>query len=243
MIPTQATLTQTQIAAFYHDEFVDSQVRGYLALVPALVPAPRAVVDVGGGCGFFAHSLSHAAGVRVRVIDMDPASVASCRDKRVEADIGDALSPPRRGDEDVVCFNLILHHLVGRSEAATLELQKQALLAWRDQARVLFVDEYIYDSYAANLAGRLIYAITSSRWLSFIASAISRVVPSLRANTFGVGVRFRAHEEWRRIFESVGYEVVASIRGPEEHVSPARRLLCIRSCRRDCFALQPRATP
>lgn len=233
----QKTLSQSQIEAFYHDHFVEAQVRNYLALVPPLQPSPRAVVDVGGGCGFFAEGLRRAAGLGVRVLDTDPASIEACRAKGLDAEVGDALRPQPRGDEDVVCFNLVLHHLVGRHEADTLALQRQALTAWRGRARVVFVDEYIYDAWFANAAGRLIYAITSSRALSTLASAVSRFVPSLRANTFGVGVRFRAHEEWRRVFASAGYRVVAAVRGAEERVSPARRLLLIRSCRRDSFAL------
>jgi hypothetical protein len=239
MSSTQSTLSRTQIEAFYHDEFVDSQVRSYLKLVPSLVTTPRAVVDVGGGCGFFATGLSQATGVRVRVIDTDATSVAACHAKGLEATLGDALAPQRQGDEDVVCFNLILHHLVGPSEATTLALQKRALAYWHGHAQAIFVDEYVYDAYAADVSGRLIYAITSSRLLSRIAAAVSRVVPSLRANTFGVGVRFRSHAEWRRLFASLGYRVAGVVRGPEEHVSPARRLLLIRSCRRDSFLLQP----
>lgn len=234
---TQRALSQEQIEAFYHDEFVDSQVGNYLALVPTLVPRPRAVVDVGGGCGFFAEGLRHAAGIADRVIDLDPTSVATCQEKGVEAAVGDALHPQVRGDEDVVCFNLILHHLVGSSEARTLALQKQALANWHGRAQAVFVDEYIYDSYFSDLSGRLIYEITSSKRLSALAKAVSRLVPSLRANTFGVGVRFRSCEEWRKLFESLGYHVAARVQGPEEHVSIARRLLLIRSCRRDSFLL------
>lgn len=240
MTTQQKTLSAQQIEAFYHDHFVEAQLRNYLILVPPAVPAPRAIVDVGGGCGFFAEGLKRAAGLSVRVLDMDPASVRSCHAKDVEAEVGDALQPPLRGDEDVACFNLVLHHLVGRNEADTTALQKRALASWRGQAQAVFVDEYIYDAWFANASGRLIYAITSSRALSAIASAVSRVVPSLRANTFGVGVRFRAHDEWCQLFESIGYRVVATVRGAEEGVSLARRALLIRSCRRDSFVLAAR---
>ena len=239
MKPAQVTLSQDQIEAFYHDHFVASQVRNYQSLVTPRLPRPRAVVDIGGGCGFFAQGLKAAAGVDVRVIDMDPVSVQACRAKGLDAAVDDALRPQRRGDEDVVCFNLILHHLVGPDEAATLALQQQALASWLGHARWVFVDEYIYDAWFGNLAGRLIYAITSNRTLSRMAAAVSRWVPSLRANTFGVGVRFRARDEWCRIFEGLGYRVQASVRGPEEGVSAARRLLLIRSCRRDSFLLAP----
>jgi hypothetical protein len=235
--PAQKTLSSAQIEAFYHDDFVESQVRRYLELVQPALPEPRAVVDVGGGCGFFARALQARTGSPVRVLDSDATSVAACMAAGVSATLGDALAPPRRGDEDVVCFNLILHHLVGPNEHETRALQAKALMNWRGHAQAIFVDEYIYDSWVGNASGRMIYAVTSSRVLSSIARFISRWAPSLRANTFGVGVRFRAQGEWVQLFESLGLQVAAHARGPEETISAARRLLLIRSCRRDSFLL------
>jgi len=233
----QKTLSQNQIEAFYHDNFVAEQVEHFTALFRP--DDHKTIVDVGGGCGFFAEGLKFRTGWTVRVLDSNKDSVAICRAKGLDAAVDDALAPHIRGDEDVVCFNLILHHLVGPDEAATLVLQERALAAWHARASAVFVNEYIYDSYVSTFSGRLIYAITSSKLLSALASAVSRVVPSLRANTFGVGVRFRAHDEWVRIFESLGFKVAGVVRGAEEGVSPARRLLLIRSCRRDSFLLEP----
>lgn len=232
----QKTLSESQIEAFYHDHFVASQVADFAAL--ALPHAQRVVVDVGGGVGHFAAALQRRGGCRVRVLDTDPVSLHACQAKGLEASLDDALAPHILGDEDVVCFNLVLHHLVGQDEADTLALQRRALQAWLPHARCLFVNEYIYDSYVATASGRLIFAITRNRTLSILASWISRVVPSLRANTFGVGVRFRGHDEWVGLFEGLGFEVAATIRGAEEQVSVARRMLLIRSCRRDSFLLR-----
>ncbi|MBX3601723.1 MAG: class I SAM-dependent methyltransferase [Rubrivivax sp.] len=237
----QKTLSRAQVEAFYHDHFVDAQVRHFAALVLPRLPAPRAVVDIGGGCGFFAQGVQAASGVHVRVLDTDPTSVQTCLAKGVDAIVGDALQPQVQGDEDVVCFNLVLHHLVGHDEATTRSLQARALTCWRERARLLFVNEYIYESYVPGVAGRLIFAITRSRILSSLAAAVSRFVPSLRANTFGVGVRFRDHAGWRRMFSELGYEVLGVVQGEDEPVSPARRLLLIRSIRRDSFVLA--ATP
>jgi hypothetical protein len=234
----QKTLSDTQVEAFYHDHFVASQVQHFTAL---LARAAGVVVDVGGGCGFFADALQRRTDWRVRVLDTDTVSVRTCQAKGVDATVGNALAPPIGGDEDVACFNLILHHLVGEDEAATRHLQQRALAVWRSPRRCIFVNEYIYDSYFGTLSGRLIFEITRSRLLSALAKAVSRVVPSLRANTFGVGVRFRAYDEWVRLFASQGFRVAATMRGDEEHVSPARRLLMIRSCRRDSFLLEPDA--
>ncbi len=234
----QVNLNAGQIEAFYHDEFVTSQMRNFTALVTDRDVKSDVVVDIGGGVGHFAAALAKSPDVKtVRVVDMDPVSVKHCEDRGLVAIRGDALTPPITGDEDVVCFNLILHHLVGTSEQATLAMQSQALASWKGRARAVFVDEYIYDSYWNDISGKLIYAITSSRMLSALGSAVSKFVPSLRANTFGIGVRFRSKMEWTSLFEKLGYRVEASIRGPEEDVSLARRMLLIQSCRRDSFLL------
>lgn len=239
----QKQLSQDQHAAFYHAEFVDLQLRHFQALCPAELHAGRAVVDIGGGAGHFARALGERAGARVRVIDMDPVAVAACLASGIDARAGDALSPPRVGDEGVACFNLILHHLVGNDEAATEALQAGALGAWRGGVRAVFVNEYIYDSWLGDASGRLIFAVTASRALSAVASAVARFVPSLRANTFGVGVRFRSDAAWRAFFARHGLRVQAHERGPEEIVSLARRLLLIRSCRKDSYLLEFAGAP
>ena len=59
--------------------------------------------------------------------------------------------------------------------------------------RAVFVNEYIYELYVGNVSGWLIFQVTKSRVLSWIGRVVSTVVPSLRAKTFGVSVRFRTH--------------------------------------------------
>lgn len=237
----QKTLASDQVREFYHDNFVADQVRDFLELVG---PAPRAnalVVDVGGGCGFFAHALEGRSTWHVRVLDTDPESVRTCNAHGVEARLSDALQPQLDGDEAVVCFNLILHHLVAGDAGRTRAMQLRALRAWAARAERLFVNEYIYESYIVPpLSARLIFAITSSSLLSMIGRTVAHYAPSLRANTFGVGVRFRGAAEWATLFYEAGFEVVAHRRGREEPVSTARRLLLIRSCRRDSFLLRTR---
>jgi hypothetical protein len=233
----QALLSQEQIAAFYHDQFVQDQVGDFIALVPRQELGARSVVDVGGGCGFFAKALRDSARHSVRVMDTDAASVEACREIGVPATCEDALKPRLLEDDGAVCFNLILHHLIGPSEKATVDLQCAALAPWRGHVRFVFVNEYIYESYMANVSGRLIYEITKSRLASAIGRTIARFVPAFRANTFGVGVRFRSHAEWRGLFSRAGYGVAGARIGSSEHVSPALRLLLIRAIRRDSFLL------
>jgi hypothetical protein len=238
----QKTLSARQIEAFYHDEFVEDQARHFASLLGDSDVRDRLVIDVGGGVGHFAKRLTGLLECRVRVLDTDAASVEACRGKGLEAIRGDALNPTLSGDESIVSFNLILHHLVGATEQRTLELQRRALEVWRPFVRSVFVNEYIYESYLDDLSGRLIFHITKSRALSWMAGIVSKVVPAFRANTFGVGVRFRAHDEWRRVFASAGYDVKASVTGDEELIALPLRLLLIRQIRRDSFLLQPTAS-
>jgi hypothetical protein len=238
----QRLLSDQQTSEFYHDEFVSDQVAAYLQALGASLPATRVTVDVGGGCGFFARALRDKAGIATRVLDRDPQAIAACTAAGVEAFLGDALRPTVRGDEEVACFNMVLHHLVGSNEVQTRELQIAALRAWQTQVRHLFVNEYVYESFGSpGLSGKLIWSVTSNRALSSLARQASKLAPSLRANTLGVGVRFRAATEWLRIFGAAGYELVTHVKGTEELIGLPRRLLLIRSSRRDSFVLRPRA--
>lgn len=242
----QQTLSQPQIEAFYHDNFVESQVKDFIKLLGLTInPASGGItlgkiVDIGGGCGFFAKALQNVSGLKVRVLDTDPQSIEHCKCEGLDAAEGDALNPTIAGDESVVCFNLILHHLVGRSEEETSKLQRRALSVWHTKAPVIFINEYIYESYGSDgFSGWLIYQITSNSILSKLGNLIAKVLPSLKANTFGVGVRFRSHAEWKKMFESLGFNVVETVLGKQEGISLPRRLLLIKNCRRDSFLLKP----
>lgn len=239
----QIRLSDVQIAEFYHDDFVEDQTRDFVSLLGDADGAggkDGVTIDVGGGCGFFARRLARLTGRRVRVLDMDAKSVDACRNNGVEAVQGDALDPVIAGDERIATFNLVLHHLVAGSERRTRMLQSRALSVWRSQVDHVFVNEYIYESYVRRLSGSLIFLITRSKLLSAVAGVIAKFVPALRANTFGVGVRFRSHDEWRELFESAGFSVEATVKGAPEHVALPLRLLLIKHIRRDSFRLMPR---
>ena len=233
----QIILNEEQISSFYHDEFVEQQVMHFKEIAVKNIEPGKVIVDIGGGCGFFAQALQEECGFPVRVIDTDLESVEKAKKIGVVAELGNALSPVKKGDEGIICFNLILHHLVSRNEVQTRSLQIKAILNWRNPGQYIFINEYIYDSWLNDFSGWLIYKVTSSNILSNIASIVAKVVPSLKANTFGVGVRFRSGNEWRRLFCESGFEVVDEIKGDEEYISFPRRLLLIKSIRRDSFLL------
>lgn len=236
----QKPLAPQQVAAFYHDSFVQHQVEHFKALaLPYILNTPKVVVDVGGGCGYFAQALKKEFGVNVRVIDMDPLSVEKAKALGVCAEIGDALSPKYHHDEGVACFNLILHHLVGSTEKETMRLQGLALSPWREKDVKIFINEYIYESWLLDISSRFIYEVTKNKILSSIGKLLSKLMPSLNANTFGVGVRFRSNKGWKAIFKESGLSVVSEQRGEKEFISLPRRLLLIKEIRRDSFILTP----
>lgn len=240
----QKKLSVEQVQKFYHNDFVDSQVKAFKYLIGNLLSVNGKVVDVGGGAGYFALEIQKQLALNVRVLDTDDYSVAICIKSGLNADLDDALSPSVRDDDVICCFNMILHHLVGKNEEQTNFMQCKALRAWIGKSRKIFVNEYIYESYFyEKLSAKLIWYITSSNILSTIGKLISRIVPSLRANTFGVGVRFRAKSEWIELFETLGLEITGYDRGVEESTSMSvvRRLLFIKSCRRDSFLLQSKS--
>ena len=236
----QRKLDESALQAFYHDGFVEDQLRDFSTLTYE-GPLNGTVVDIGGGCGFFASGLVSRHGLKVRVLDMDPKSVEKCKSLGIEAEIADACSPNIRGDESAVCFNLILHHMVSDSETTTRALQQRVMQVWKDRVVGVFVNEYIYESFFGNLSGWLIYQITKSKFLSAIGKFISRIFPSFRANTFGIGVRFRSHKEWIKIFETMGFEVKRVSIGRSELVALPLRILMIKDIRRDSFWLEPKS--
>jgi hypothetical protein len=238
-ITSQKRLSAEQIEAFYHAEFVADQVRDFSTLT-ADVPRHGVVADIGGGCGHFARMLVDNLGQAARVIDTDPVSIEACRASGLDAEQGDALEPKIRGDESVISFNLILHHLVTNSSSGTRALQIGSLAAWRSAGVKLFVNEYIYESYVPRASGWLIYQITSSRLLSSFGAIAARIIPAFKANTFGVGVRFRSSREWVSLFEEAGFQVTDGCIGAPERISPPLRLLLIKEIRRDSFLLAPR---
>jgi len=214
--PSQKKLAESQLAEFNHGGFVPDQIRAFLELtrhpdIDAVRAGDGLVLDVGGGHGLFASALQEGGHEMVRVVDTDAAAILSCVGKGIDAIRGDVLSEDMRESGQYICFNMILHHLVGKGERDNRSLQKAALGKWRGRFRYIFINEYVYESPVIDgLSTWLIWTVTSSRVLSVVAKALSTFIPSLRANTFGVGVRFRSLRGWRQLFgecelKEIGY--------------------------------------
>ena len=181
----QVTLNQHQIEEFYVDCFAENQVEHFIHMTKELnLNSTKRIVDIGGGCGYFARALHQKTGYLLRVVDRDTKSidaVISLNNSKIEGEIGDALSPRIKGDESIASFNLILHHLIGNNESETRSLQKSALCYWIEKLDYVFVNEYIYESFISNLSGSLIFNLTRSKFFSIIGKVVGKFVPSLKS--------------------------------------------------------------
>jgi SAM-dependent methyltransferase len=249
---TQRLLSSGALDKFRTSEGVAEQIEHFASLLNFDGARAFSVLDVGGGVGFFCDALRVVyPNVRVTILDLDETSVIEARKHGFEAIHGSIIDPPseilgRRFD--VVSFNLVLHHIISSDEGGTAALQRSAL----DRARSLlteigriFVHEICYEGRVVpDLTGRLIYGVTSSQVLSGIVSGIARIAPSLRANTAGVGVRFRPAVGWVNLVQSLGFEVIGTREGgPEGHSVARRSLLLIREVRRRSFAISTSKSP
>ena len=234
----QNKLTEHQIKNFQIDVFVRDQISDFKYLFGEIFRGKN-VVDIGGGIGLFAEILSETLGVKVRMIDADYDSVKLALSRGINAQIDDALSPKINGNENLACFNLILHHLVASTESETFKLQRKALTVWRPYVDAVFVNEYVYESFFKDLSTRLIYEITKNTLLSKLCSFIAKFFPSLKANTFGVGVRFRSLTDWYKVFKDAGFDVVQVVCGDDEYISWPRKILLIKKINRISFYLKP----
>jgi hypothetical protein len=239
--PKQRELAAHQVSEFYHDQFVTAQVADFRKLFDGSRLRSAKALDIGGGVGYFARAARDQLELDCTVLDMDAQSIARAAAVGVKAELGDALTTRLGDDAPVACFNLILHHLVSGRWHTTLALQKQALANQLEGPadKQLFVNEYVFESYAwQEFASRLIFAVTSSRVLSAVGRAVARFIPSLRANTFGVGVCFHTDRTWRGLFEQAGWRVEQVIEGELEEISvPRRAVLLLRRYRRNSYRL------
>lgn len=63
----QKILSDEQIEAFYHDQFVEDQACHFVSLFGSN-SGLKNVIDMGGGCGFFAKRLKSQADYKVKVV-------------------------------------------------------------------------------------------------------------------------------------------------------------------------------
>lgn len=164
--------------------------------------APFTFVDVGGGAGSFSDVLlgafPNAQGI---VLDNAEYLLAKNqphpRKKTLHASITEITQHLAAASVDVICVNLVLHHLVAGSYVASRAMQHRAiadLVTLLKPAGCLSIIEQGFNGIAIhNLPGWMIYQATASQ-------ALKAITKRLGANTAGVGVCFLSDATWQREF-------------------------------------------
>ncbi len=211
--PVGARLLQDESLEAFDKEFRDWPQYQQLLAENFSSVSPRSILDVGGGNGAFLDRVltfyPEASGV---VLDNSTLMLEkNTVGPRKSVVIGSAVEVGRLFEPeqfDLVTVNVLLHHLVGKSEEQTRELITRCLEGIRSLIRpggLVVVYEQIYEGLLPLPdPGRLIYALTSIRqpW-------IARHLKKFGANTAGIGVRFRSTGAWRSLFSQAGLLVLA----------------------------------
>ena len=88
------------------------------------------LLDVGGGVGHFVLALQQEfPNMRATILDLDENAISKAKSNGLHAVVGSVLTPPPSiplQTFDVVCFNLILHHIIAENDRDTRKLQELA---------------------------------------------------------------------------------------------------------------------
>jgi SAM-dependent methyltransferase len=170
------------------------------------------LLDVGGGNGTFLDTMLQAipdsTGTLVEMSHgMADKNAPSTRKTVVCANFLDWASAAAQIQQrfDVIFFNFVLHHFVGKRRAESNRLQIQALQAAKSvlaKDGLIVVYEIHYNGLLHDeLPSTLIHTLSSS-------ALLSPVVKRLGANTAGYGVCFHSENYWKKLFGGNGLSVV-----------------------------------
>jgi Methyltransferase domain len=165
-------------------------------------------LDVGGGNGVFADQLlEYYPKSRGAVLDNSQLllskNVTNSR-KTIICDSVENLSKLET-KYDLICFNWLLHHLIGNSYLDTRKNISTAISTviplLTDRGRVS-IFENMYDGLVVDgLPSILIFTLTSSK-------AIAGFIKKMGANTAGVGVCFLSQKQWVQVLEKTSLNLL-----------------------------------
>ena len=248
----QRVLPQMAIDAFDTPEGTAEQLQHFKTVLGYARESVFSLLDIGGGTGFFATAVrKEFPRAAITILDLDESSVRKGRESGLNALQGSIIDPPAeiRGEQfDVVSFNLMLHHIIGDDEPSTYDLQRRALEQGRrlmTKEGKMFVHEICYEGrLLRDLSARLIYQITSSRFIGVAIRVIGKAIPSLNANTAGIGVRFRPSHQWMTLASKTGLILAKACKGePERHSWIRRVCLLIQEVRRHSWLMSSAQAP
>lgn len=246
---TQKIPSEIMLERFDTNEGAALQLIHFQKFFGAEVHKPLKILDIGGGAGYFMAEIKAIFPyASVTVMDLDGTAVTKAREKGIFAVNGSILEPvpvELYGQKfDIVCFNLVLHHIVTGRLFGTRHIQKKSLenaSSLINTNGILFIHEICYEgAILKGFPGWMIYLLTSSRLLEPFFNAIGKLSRSLFANTTGIGVRYRSDEGWRKIFSEVQvFSFDQSLTGtPEGHPRLRNFVLGIKSVRRRSYLIR-----
>jgi Methyltransferase domain len=158
-------------------------------------------LDVGGGNGMFADRLlDYYPRSRGTVLDNSQLLLDRNKTHPHKKMILDSVENLSKLSEryDLICFNWLLHHLVGSSYSETRKNISTAIESviplLTDDGRVSIFENMYNGLLFDGLPSRVIFTLTSNQ-------TISGAIKKMGANTAGVGVCFLSQKEW---METVG---------------------------------------
>jgi len=153
-------------------------------------------LDVGGGNGKFADKLlSHYPKARGTVLDNSELLLSRNQQNPRKSLICDSVEnlSKLQGKYDIVCFNWLLHHLVGNSYSETrknISTALEAVIPLLSERGRISIFENMYNGLIFDgLPSYLIFTLTSSK-------ALAGFTRKMGANTAGVGVCFLSRKQW-----------------------------------------------
>lgn len=165
-------------------------------------------LDVGGGNGVFADRLlEYYPKSRGAVLDNSQLllnkNVTNAR-KTIICDSVENLSKLKT-KYDLICFNWLLHHLIGNSYQDTRQNISTAISTviplLTDRGRVSIFENMYNGLVVDGLPSILIFILTSSK-------AIAGFIKKMGANTAGVGVCFLSQKQWVRVLEKTSLNLL-----------------------------------
>lgn len=168
-------------------------------------------LDVGGGNGLFADRLlSNYPKSRGTVLDNSELLLAKNKSNSRKSLICDSVEHLAQldGKYDLICFNWLLHHLVGNSYSETRQNMSAALEAviplLTPRGRVSIFENMYNGLIFDGLPSHLIFTLTSNQ-------AIAGLTKKMGANTAGVGVCFLSHNQWFSTITKANFKILSYI--------------------------------
>jgi Methyltransferase domain len=165
-------------------------------------------LDVGGGNGIFADQLlAYYPNSTGTVLDNSQLLLNKNTTNSRKTIICDSVENLSKLETkyDLICFNWLLHHLIGNSYLSTRENISAAIstatLLLTDRGRISIFENTYNGLVADGLPSLLIFTLTSSR-------AIAGFIKKMGANTAGVGVCFLSQKQWVQVLEKTSLNLL-----------------------------------